>query len=146
GISEKLPCLNSQQAKSPQAAPPAQAAVVIVAWPRGRGLFDARVDRQVIVAKTREPFLSACRVLLQRGWDPNRVAVMRHACSSTIALKAPIGVAAGLTVEEGSGERIRLRRWRPPPSGGLNAPVEFESDPLGEYRPTRKIASLRLAS
>jgi hypothetical protein len=146
GISEKLPCLNSQQAKSPQAAPPAQVAVVVIlARPRSAGEFDALVAGEVI-ATSREPFSAACRELLRRGFAPELVAILRHAGSATLSLKAPIGVAADLQVVERDQGGISFARWKAPPQYRRCAAIEFEGDLPGDYRPARENASLRVVA
>jgi hypothetical protein len=77
-------------------------------------LFEGTVDGQVIVTGTMQPFFSAARVLLERGASPDDVLIMRHAGSSVDALRAKIGVAAKLTVDESGGQRPRFRTWTAP--------------------------------
>jgi len=64
------------------------------------GLFEARVDGRMVCAKSRTPFLAAARVLLSEGHDPATVIVMRHAGSDLDCLKAKLGVAAKLAVDD----------------------------------------------
>ena len=76
--------------------------------------FDAWLDGELLcVSET--PLLDAAGVLLKAGKaDPGDMLVMRHAGAGAIALRARIGVAAGLTVEDRpSGQRIRLAKYRP---------------------------------
>ena len=79
-------------------------------------VFDTRLagsDEVLCVSDT--PLLTAARALLKAGKaDPGDVIVMRHAGSSAIALRAKVGAAAGLTVEDRpSGQRIRLAKYQP---------------------------------
>jgi hypothetical protein len=69
----------------------------------GRGLlFDARLEgaERVLVRRTHQPFLEACRVLVADGVDPTTRIVMRHVGSRTDALIAKVGAAAKLSVKE----------------------------------------------
>lgn len=52
------------------------------------------------LCSTRTPFLSAARLLLQEGHDPASIILVTRDGETTWSLKAPLGVAAGLTVRE----------------------------------------------
>ena len=74
--------------------------------------FVARLAGEVLcVSET--PLLDAARALLARGIaQPDDAIVMRHAGSHVDALRARVGVAAGLAISDpAGGRRIALRRW-----------------------------------
>lgn len=75
---------------------------------RNRGTFDAWHDGELICDQTKTPFLSAARVLLQRGADPNEMLEKVRCGSDQVDMRAPIGVAAKLNVNEtGFGPKFR---------------------------------------
>jgi hypothetical protein len=77
-------------------------AIVVVPIKGKAAHFEAWLEGGVLlISASRQPFVDAARVLIALGSDPNAVLVMRHAGSDAIALKAKLGVAAGLAVEEG---------------------------------------------
>jgi hypothetical protein len=67
------------------------------------GRFQARLEStdELLVGSSRQPFVDAARVLVGKGYNPASTLEMRHAGSDTVALRAPLGKAAKLTVEEG---------------------------------------------
>jgi hypothetical protein len=88
--------------------------------PAKPGRFDARLagSDQYLVEGSRTPFLDAARALLAAGLAaPDDMLVMRNAGSAHDALRARIGAAAKLTVNE-DGPRFanhdpdRLARFR----------------------------------
>lgn len=89
------------------------------------GQFEARLESgRAVVKSSTTPFCDAARVLLGLGYSPDTVLVMRHAGSQTEALRAPIGVAAGLEVAEGYfrpfralAERVGKPAEEPGPTG-----------------------------
>jgi hypothetical protein len=82
------------------------------------GKFDVRHGDRLIVDASRTPFCDGARVLLAEGIAvPGDMLIMRHAGSDHDALKASVGVAAKLTVNESSGNGTpRFVPWRPMPS------------------------------
>jgi hypothetical protein len=75
---------------------------------RNRGTFDAWHNGELICDQTKTPFLSAARVLLQRGADPNEMLEKVRCGSDQVDMRAPIGVAAKLTIsDDGSGPKFR---------------------------------------
>jgi hypothetical protein len=83
------------------------------------GLFEARLGDRLL-CMSRQPFLTAARVLVSEGHDPDSVLVMRHTGSNADALSAKLGVAARLTVNE---TKPAFERWKsfsdaPPSSAG----------------------------
>lgn len=77
--------------------------------------FDARLDGELICT-SETPLFSACRVLLKAGKaQPDDRIVMRHAGSDHDALRARVGTAAGLTIEE-TGFGPKRRKYKPRPA------------------------------
>src|SRR4029453_5539408 len=70
-------------------------------------------DGRELVTSSRHPVLDAARVLLGEGCDPATILISRHAGTSTVSLRAPIGDAAKLTVAEGALDPPRFRLWKP---------------------------------
>jgi hypothetical protein len=86
---------------------------LIVVEPVDRhGRFAARLDGRVLVNSSRTPFLDAARRLIAEGADPSGIIIMRHRGSDVDALRARLGVAAGLTVEERDSRTPRFVRWK----------------------------------
>jgi hypothetical protein len=81
------------------------------------GKFDARLGDRSIVEASRTPFCDGARALLAQGLAaPGDLLVMRHTGSQHDALRAMVGVAARLTVDETSGNGTpRFVRWKPMP-------------------------------
>jgi hypothetical protein len=84
-------------------------------------LFDGAMDGEIVIRRSPQPLLDIARALLAAGIDPKTPIAMRHAGAETDALTATVGVAAGLTVQEGDyAPALRpwdadfLRRIRPP--------------------------------
>jgi hypothetical protein len=110
----------------------------------GRGLlFDARLEgeERVLVRRTHQPFLDACRVLVAEGVDPTMRIVMRHAGSQTDSLIAKVGAAAKLSVKEDDGPP-RLRPWTPFPSRPVESSVRFEEQAAGGVAEDNEAAPL----
>jgi hypothetical protein len=74
-----------------------------------RAVYDARIGDRLICT-SRQPLLAAARVLVGEGVDPSAVLEMKRPGSSHVALRAPVGVAARLTVDE---SRPRFVPWKP---------------------------------
>jgi len=88
--------------------------VVVVAPVDRCDRFSAHLeDGRLLVKTSRQPFLDAARVLLAEGADPHTTILMRHRGSDVNALRAQLGVAAGLTVREEDGRPPRFARWKP---------------------------------
>jgi hypothetical protein len=79
-----------------------------------RSDFDCHIEGGAFLCTSRQPFLEAARALIAMGSHPDVVLVMRHAGSRVVALRATLGVAARLTVDEHNG--TRFARWKPFPS------------------------------
>ena len=90
--------------------------VVATPAPRGAGRFEARLDgHDRVLCVSRTPFFDAARKLLAQGYDTNDLLILRHAASDTDSLRAKLGAAASLTVEE-TDYGPKLRRWKPMPA------------------------------
>jgi hypothetical protein len=79
-----------------------------------RSDFDCHIEGGAFLCTSRQPFLEAARALIAMGCHPDVTLVMRHAGSRVEALRATLGVAARLTVDEHNG--TRFARWKPFPS------------------------------
>jgi hypothetical protein len=77
--------------------------VIVVSSTKSAGHFQARLQHsnEVLVKNSRQPFLDGARLLVERGYDPSALLVMKHLGSDIVALRAPLGKASKLTVEEG---------------------------------------------
>ena len=105
------------------------------------GFFAARlVDGDRVFAPSRTPFCDAARRLLDLGCDPAAVLVMKHAGSAVESLRAPIVVAAALTVEE-SGFGPVFRRYRASPPSAVEAPGMRSGDRAGTQDPSPTVGS-----
>jgi hypothetical protein len=84
-------------------SPASPTLVIIVSPTKSAGHFQAKLQHtdEVLVQNSRQPFLDGARVLVLRGYDPGVLLVMKHLGSDLVALRAPLGKAAKLTVEEG---------------------------------------------
>jgi len=91
---------------------PAKTATIVIAPSATRsGLYDARLgDGCILVTASRQPFVDAARRLLDLGYYPTAMLVLRHAGSDTECLTAQIGAAAKLRVKEDRGGP-RFVRW-----------------------------------
>jgi hypothetical protein len=109
----------------------------------GRGLlFDARLEgeERVLVRRTHQPLLDACRVLVAEGVDPKTRIVMRHVGSQTDALITKVGAAAKLSVKEDDG-LPRFRPWTPFPSRPVESSVRFDEQAAQEIADGDETAS-----
>jgi hypothetical protein len=103
------------------------------------GYFEARlVDGDRVFAPSRTPFCDAARQLLDLGCDRAAVLVMKHAGSAAKSLRAPIGVAAPLTVEESAFGPVFRRRRNGSPSA-VEAPGIRSGDRAGTQEPGRTV-------
>jgi hypothetical protein len=79
------------------------------------GLFTGVLaNGDVIVTRSRTPFLDAARVLLAEGIDPSTILQMVHKHTGTLSLRGPIDQAAKLTVRQDHGPRFV--KWQPYPA------------------------------
>ena len=83
--------------------------IIVTPTARRPGRYDARLeDGCVIVQASRQPFLDAARVLINRGVDPSTTLEMWHDGAAHHALRAKLAHAAKLAVED------RIRGGKPP--------------------------------
>jgi hypothetical protein len=136
GISQEHPA-NNAIAVSTQALTEHASAITITITPSHRGGFDALIAGEVVARASATPLLEASRTLLERGTDPATILEMRHAGSSTVALRTRIGVAAGLTVAERSSGRTppRFEPWKAPPCSAGSPPIAWNVAPGTGHRP-----------
>jgi hypothetical protein len=78
-------------------------------------LFDGYVGERLVVSRSSQPMLDACRVLATEGVDPSAPVVMRHKGQDHDAPQSTIGKAASLTVTTIRGKTVfakwRVRAW-----------------------------------
>jgi hypothetical protein len=130
-------------------SPPSPALVIVVSSTKSAGHFQAKLQHtdEVLVKNSRQPFLDAARVLVEKGYDPNVLLVMKHLGNDIVALQAPLGKAAKLTVEEGphrprfvalrTGSRTRVAAPAIAPSVGAATHLP-ETDSLTDVPATRE--------
>src|SRR5262249_8464752 len=109
--------------------------ILILIEPVGRGQFSARLANggRIIVRSSRRPFLDAARRLLDLGYDPTAVLVMRHAGSDADSLTAQIGMAAKLRVKEDR-RGLRIVQWEPIPRR-VKAPASAKANRVTRAAP-----------
>jgi hypothetical protein len=71
-------------------------------------------DGTVLLKSSRQPLLDGARALLAQGVDPETVLVMARS-TGTESLRAKVGDAAKLTVQEGDRVGPRFVKWKPYP-------------------------------
>jgi hypothetical protein len=76
--------------------------------------FDCWLEEDQLLCTSRQPFLQAARVLIGLGHDPATTLAMRHNDSKVESLRARLGVAASLSVDEHNG--TRFVSWKPFPA------------------------------
>jgi hypothetical protein len=116
--------------------------VVLVEALDHHGRFRAYLDGQVIVASSRQPFVDGARRLIDLGHDPKSRLEMWHAGAADFSLRAPLGVAAKLMVEESAHGPI-FRRHRIATASAVAPPLVVENDGANKTLPDRRSARLR---
>lgn len=93
----------------------AQLSIFVAPTSGKSGYFDAwGADCSTFVCTSRSPFLNAAQVLICAGFPPDSPFEMRRVGSAGVALRARLGTAAGLAIEEGAhGPTFRKRRIAP---------------------------------
>jgi hypothetical protein len=85
--------------------------LVVTPCPSSANKFEARLEGQKqILCISKQPFLDGARALLEQGYDPGLILMMRHAGSDFDSLRGKLGVAATLTVDESN--TPRFRKWK----------------------------------
>ena len=87
----------------------------ITVSPKGQ-LYEARCGQGILIT-SRTPFLSAARILLQRGYPPDAILSMTHEGEEVVALRGRLGAAAKLTVVEDAIAGPRFGQYRAPAFG-----------------------------
>src|SRR5262249_25646549 len=91
----------------------ASSKIIVTPAPRSTGCYEARLEgHDYVLCVSRTPFFDAARTLIAQGYGPCIMLVLRHAGSDKDSLRANLGTAAALTVEE-TKYGPRLRRWKP---------------------------------
>jgi hypothetical protein len=98
----------------------------LTVYPLGRGLYEARLGSTVL-CRSKTPFLSAARALLEANHAPETQLTMAHEGSDVVAMRATLGTAARLTVEETHRSGPNFRPYRPHPRPSM-APAATEGD------------------
>jgi hypothetical protein len=108
--------------------------LVTVSQDRRPGRYQARLgEQQELLCVSRQPFLDSARRLLGRGQEPRTLLVMRWTGSKDWALRAPLEVAAKLTVDEHNGA---FSKWKP---------LSRSAVPPGNANSVRKVPKGRIA-
>jgi hypothetical protein len=99
------------------------------------GRYQARVEGfGVILTSSRQPLLDGARELLKRGADPSTTLIMRRSEQGIDALRATVGAAAKLTVEEPPGGCApQFRVWEAYP----RSDTQDEEKRTGEQPPPK---------
>ena len=89
--------------------------ILLIVTPAGRStnrgpLFHARHGDRLLVT-SHQPFLASARTRLAEGLDPATELILRHAGSTTDALRATVSAAARLTVLEDDRGGLRFGAW-----------------------------------
>lgn len=103
--------------------------VVVVEIGAGRHL--AQIDGENI-CRSHQPFVDSARVLLKRGFDPNIVLAMFRPNETAWALRATIGYAGRLTVDDYHG--TRFAPWKAYSGSAVSALVAQNRSADAEHR------------
>ena len=79
-------------------------------------------DGTVLVQASRQPFLEAARFLLNLGYPPETWIEGWRSGATEFALRARLGTAAGLTVDE---TKTVFAKWKPFLSSAVASPVRY---------------------
>ena len=85
--------------------------IVLTIKEAGAGRYDAYADGRYLLTST-QPLLDGARALLAQWCDPATMLTMIRPPSTAWAMRAPIGVAAKLTVSEKEHYRPTFRAFR----------------------------------
>ena len=103
------------------------------------------VTTRQVLCLSMTPFFDGAREPVTHGCDPNAMLILRLAGFDTDCLRAKLGTAASLTVEE-IGYGPQLRRWKPFPTLAVkprNAPVQVQySDYCATHFPVLPIPDI----
>jgi hypothetical protein len=88
--------------------------IIVIVTPAASGLFSAAFEGRRIIRVSRQPLLNSARILIAAGYDPAAIICIRHHSSDGNALRARLGIAARLTVDEHNGTAFAC--WKPFPA------------------------------
>jgi hypothetical protein len=80
----------------------------------------------VLVDSSRQPFLDAARVLIAAGYDPDSWLEGWRPGATAFALRARLGIAAGLTVDE---TKTVFAKWKPFSSSAVASSIDHSEIP-----------------
>jgi hypothetical protein len=83
-------------------------------------------DGTVLVGSSRQPFLDAARVLIAAGYDPDSWLEGWRPGATAFALRARLGIAAGLTVDE---TKTVFAKWKPFSSSAVASSIDHSEIP-----------------
>ena len=83
-------------------------------------------DGTVLVGSSRQPFLDAARVLIAAGYDPVSSLEGWRPGATAFALRARLGIAAGLTVDE---TKTVFAKWKPFSSSAVASSIDHSEIP-----------------
>ena len=92
------------------AAPPATIKIIIESINKRGRSRSLLPDQTVLVGSSRQPFLDAARVLVAAGYEPDGWLEGWQTGATAFALRAQLGIAAGLTIDE---TRTIFAPWKP---------------------------------
>jgi hypothetical protein len=98
-------------------------------------------DGTVLVGSSRQPYLDAARVLIATGYDPDKWLEGWRPESTGFALRARLGIAAGLTVDE---TRTIFAPWKPFSPSAVSPSIRHSEIPATSTLAAPTLASLRL--
>jgi hypothetical protein len=96
--------------------------IVLTIQEAGAGRYDAHVDGRYLLTSG-QPLLDGARALLAQGCKPSDMLMMVRPPSTNWAMRAPLAMAAKLTIETNGIGRPVYRRWHGQADGGNASPV-----------------------
>jgi hypothetical protein len=96
--------------------------IVLTIKEAGAGRYDAYADGRYLLTSG-QPLLDGARALLAQGYDPADMLTMVRPPSTAWAMRAPLAMAAKLTVETNGIGRPVYRRWHGRIGSGNASPV-----------------------
>jgi hypothetical protein len=100
-------------------------------------------DGTVIVGSSRQPFLGAARVLMAMGYSPDRWLEGWGPVATAFALRARLGIAAGLTVDE---TRTVFAPWKPFSLSAVSSSIRHSEEAASTLAPAPSALLLAPAS
>jgi hypothetical protein len=99
---------------------------IILAPVNRRGRSSALLpDGTVLVVSSRQPFLDAARMLIAAGYDPDSWLEGWRPGATAFALRARLGIASGLTVDE---TRTVFAPWKPFSQSAVSSSICHSDD------------------